>query len=70
MICPRCGATVADNSKFCGDCGTALPWQCSACGSENPADKRFCGDCGAARGARAERTLGGLPPRHRPNAGC
>jgi len=22
MICPRCGATVANNRKFCGDCGT------------------------------------------------
>ncbi len=51
MICPRCGATVANNRKFCGDCGTPLPWQCSACGSDNPADKRFCGDCGASRGA-------------------
>jgi len=48
MICPRCGAKVADHKKFCGDCGSALPWRCSACGSENPADKRFCSDCGAA----------------------
>src|SRR6266436_6750404 len=51
MICRRGGATVANNRKFCGDCGTPLPWQCSACGSDNPADKRFCGDCGASRGA-------------------
>jgi class 3 adenylate cyclase len=51
MICPRCGATVANNKKFCGDCGTPLPWQCGSCGSDNPADKRFCGDCGASRGA-------------------
>ena len=50
MICPRCGAAVATNKKFCGDCGTPLPWQCRSCGSENLADKRFCGDCGAARG--------------------
>jgi GAF domain/Double zinc ribbon len=48
MICPRCGAKVADHKKFCGDCGSPLPWRCSACGSENPADKRFCSDCGAA----------------------
>ena len=32
MICPRCGATVASNRKFCGDWGTPLPWQCSASG--------------------------------------
>jgi len=50
MICLHCGATVAPNKKFCGDCGTPLPWQCGACGSSNPADKRFCGDCGAPRG--------------------
>ena len=50
MICPRCGATVENNRKFCGDCGTPMPWQCSACGGNNPADKRFCGDCGASRG--------------------
>src|SRR5215510_1150438 len=51
MMCPRCGAAVAINNRFCGDCGTPLPWQCSSCGSENLADKRFCGDCGAARSA-------------------
>jgi len=51
MICPRCGVTVAHNTKYCGDCGTPLPWQCSTCGRENPADKRFCGDCGVAFGA-------------------
>src|SRR5262245_31313340 len=51
MICPRCGAEVATGRRFCGDCGTALPWLCSSCGGENPADKRFCGDCGVARGA-------------------
>jgi class 3 adenylate cyclase/predicted ATPase len=51
MMCPQCGAVVASNKRFCGDCGTGLPWQCGACGSEHPADKRFCGDCGAVRGA-------------------
>src|SRR5262245_17896631 len=67
MICPHCGASVAANRKFCGDCGTALPWQCSACGSENPADKRFCGDCGVARGIAPQSsqvaTVGPLPER-------
>src|SRR6516164_7986644 len=51
MICPRCGATVLDSGKFCGDCGSPLPWRCNACGRENPPDKWFCGDCGAAVGA-------------------
>jgi class 3 adenylate cyclase len=48
MICPRCGAQIKDPRKFCGDCGSPLPWQCSSCGSENAPDKRFCGECGAA----------------------
>src|SRR5262249_9101642 len=55
MICPQCGAAVTANKRFCGDCGTALPWNCGSCGSENPADKRFCSDCGAPRGT-ASRT--------------
>jgi class 3 adenylate cyclase len=49
MICPRCGVNIAHARKFCGDCGSPLPWQCGACGSENPPDKPFCADCGAAQ---------------------
>src|SRR5262249_40705441 len=48
MNCPRCGASVGTGSKFCGDCGSPLPWRCNACGNENPPDKRFCRYCGAA----------------------
>src|ERR1700704_4337013 len=64
MICPRCGANVASGKKFCGDCGSPLPWQCSACGSDNPPDKRFCADCGAAQIAEATgpRELPGAVP--------
>ena len=47
MICLRCGSNV-DGGKFCGDCGSPLPWECGSCGSENPPAKRFCRDCGAA----------------------
>src|SRR5215831_13257966 len=42
MICPRCGANIANARKFCGDCGSPLPWQCP-----------FCADCGAARMAES-----------------
>jgi len=56
MICPRCGTNVINGRKFCGDCGSPLPWQCFACGSENPPDKKFCGDCGAALAAGADAT--------------
>jgi class 3 adenylate cyclase len=47
MICLRCGSNV-DGGKFCGDCGSPLPWECGSCGSENPPGKRFCRDCGSA----------------------
>jgi class 3 adenylate cyclase len=47
MICIECGSNV-DGGKFCGDCGSPLPWQCGSCGSENPPGKKFCRDCGAA----------------------
>jgi class 3 adenylate cyclase len=64
MICPRCGVNVANAKKFCGDCGSPLPWQCGTCGSENPPDKRFCADCGAAQIAEATgpRELPGAAP--------
>ncbi len=66
MICPRCGAQVAEGNKFCGDCGSPLPWQCKACGSENPAGKRFCSECGAAMGSAAAavqpRSLAAMAP--------
>ena len=47
MICSRCGSNV-DGGKFCGDCGSPLPWQCGSCESENPPGKKFCRECGAA----------------------
>ena len=53
MICPHCGAVIAANKRFCGDCGAPVPWQCGACGGENLPDKPFCVECGAARGLMA-----------------
>src|SRR5690349_2694974 len=46
MICLQCGSN-ADGGKFCGDCGSPLPWECGNCGGENPPGKKFCRDCGA-----------------------
>ncbi|MBV8613225.1 MAG: AAA family ATPase, partial [Acetobacteraceae bacterium] len=51
MICPRCGTRLRGGPKFCGECGSPLPWRCAACGRENPPGTRFCGECGAAAGA-------------------
>src|SRR5437762_12205894 len=61
MHCPNCSANVPDGSKFCGECGTALPRACSACGQSNPAQAKFCLDCGA-------RLIPGTTPATRPTA--
>ena len=36
LICPGCGAAIADGLKFCGQCGT-----------KNEAGTKFCGSCGS-----------------------
>ncbi|MBV9954700.1 MAG: zinc ribbon domain-containing protein, partial [Pseudolabrys sp.] len=62
MNCPQCGASVGTGWKFCGDCGSPLPWRCTACGSENPAEKRFCTECGVGAPAAPQRAGAPLPP--------
>jgi len=44
MICPNCGADVAQGKKFCTKCAT--PLLCKECGSELSLGKKFCADCG------------------------
>ncbi len=51
MQCPSCKADVPVGSKFCGQCGTALPHVCPACGHGNPAQNKFCAECGTRLGA-------------------
>ncbi len=49
VTCPTCGKQNAEGMKFCGDCGTRLPFDkviCPACGYENPKGTKFCGGCG------------------------
>ncbi len=48
MFCPHCAAPVASEHKFCGSCGTPLPWLCWSCGERNAPGNRFCSACGAA----------------------
>ena len=48
MHCPKCSANVPDGSKFCGECGMALPRVCAACGHANPPQAKFCSDCGSS----------------------
>ena len=49
--CPHCGATVAANLQFCGNCGKPVvaptPGKhCTACGAVIPPDAAFCTSCG------------------------
>src|SRR5436305_5318061 len=46
MYCTNCAAEVAEQRKFCGQCGAAVVRRCLACGAANPALNKFCGDCG------------------------
>ncbi len=49
-ICTSCGASNQDASKFCGQCGAALPSGslCSNCGTANKPTARFCVSCGTS----------------------
>ncbi|MDL2307559.1 SPFH domain-containing protein [Desulfovibrio sp. OttesenSCG-928-C06] len=46
--CHECGARLADNAKFCGQCGSKVPVKrfCVECGSEQPEGAKFCSGCG------------------------
>lgn len=50
MNCPRCGAEIDENVRFCGKCGNpvaAASQLCSKCGAETERGARFCRGCGA-----------------------
>ena len=51
MRCPGCQAGNPPGSRFCDQCGTALPSQCAACGATLRPESRFCGSCGTRAGA-------------------
>ncbi|KXH81689.1 SPFH domain-containing protein [Sporosarcina sp. HYO08] len=47
--CPHCQARIAEDSKFCPECGNAVQPQkvpCMHCQKEIDADAKFCGECG------------------------
>ena len=48
--CPRCGAALADGSKFCNKCGVAQPHDKSCvrvgCGANLADGSKFCQICG------------------------
>jgi hypothetical protein len=47
QTCSQCGAPVAANRKFCGQCGFNLWEACFQCQTLCLSGERFCGSCGA-----------------------
>lgn len=43
--CPVCGATVDEESTYCGHCGTAIRRTCFVCDSQAPGQE-YCPTCG------------------------
>jgi len=50
--CPQCNAPLAENSKFCPECGAAIKAErfCANCGAKIKADAKFCPECGTKQG--------------------
>jgi len=49
--CQECGALVAQDAKFCKECGKAMvkagSVKCPKCNASIPSDAKFCKECGA-----------------------
>ena len=51
--CPKCGAAVAQGSKFCPECGSTVTppvVKCSSCGTDITQGSKFCPECGTKQG--------------------
>src|SRR3954468_22866350 len=46
MKCPACLIDIPPNSRFCSECGVALPIGCPSCGNINQPKAKFCSECG------------------------
>ncbi|HEY5157522.1 MAG TPA: zinc ribbon domain-containing protein [Anaerolineales bacterium] len=46
--CPQCNAPLAENAKFCPECGAAILAEkiCANCGAKVKPGTKFCPDCG------------------------
>ncbi len=46
--CPQCNAPLAENAKFCPECGAAILVEkiCANCGAKVKPGTKFCPDCG------------------------
>ncbi len=50
--CPQCEAPLANNAKFCPECGAKIKQTtfCSQCGAKMAPGTKFCPECGAKAG--------------------
>jgi membrane protease subunit (stomatin/prohibitin family) len=45
--CPKCQAPLAQNAKFCPECGAKIaPDTCKKCGAKIAPNAKFCAECG------------------------
>lgn len=70
--CRNCNKTNPLGSKFCNNCGTALPPQttqiCSNCGTANPQNRLYCDSCGHRLVAAAPRPNEEKPASETPSS--
>ena len=45
--CPNCAAELAEDARFCAQCGQPVAPACPTCGADVAPDARFCSNCGA-----------------------
>lgn len=58
MKCKICGAELAEDAKFCSQCGAKI-MKCSSCGTVLEENAKFCSQCGAK--------VGEEPQQEKPN---
>ena len=46
--CPKCGAPIDANTKFCPECGFKIVRNCPECGTPVSPNQKFCPECGKA----------------------
>jgi tetratricopeptide (TPR) repeat protein len=59
MTCKKCNAEIAENAKFCPECGAKVETDpvCSNCGVKLVAGAKFCPECGTKVGAVTRDTV-------------
>ena len=68
MRCPKCGAEVAEQARFCPKCGNTMKIICPKCGRELPSGTKFCSSCGTVlTSGQKKNTAGGGKDSRRPS---